>query len=270
MATTTAGRFQGILPELGVQEYQTLDLWKAAVAEFVGTLLLVLIACGACAVTPERVDIALAFGFSVATMVQCICHVSGGHINPAVTIGLLVTRKVTVIRALVYVIVQCIGAIIGAALIEAFLPDYDDVGVADTKSLNAGQVLGVELFITFILVLTVYAVTDANRTDIKGSAPLAIGLAIGMCHLFAVPLTGAGMNPARAFGPALIYNSWNNHWAYWIGPFVGAIAAGLLYHLVFSAPPITQSPSIVEDRPLLLMRRSPAKFPETRSTDAAV
>uniref|UniRef100_A0A646QFZ0 Aquaporin-2 n=1 Tax=Hemiscolopendra marginata TaxID=943146 RepID=A0A646QFZ0_9MYRI len=269
MATNTV-RFQGVLPELGVQEYQNLDLWKASVAEFVGTLLLVLVACGTCASEPELVDIALAFGFSIATVVQCICHVSGGHINPAVTIGLLVTRKVTVIRALVYVIVQCIGAILGAALIEAFVTHADDVGVTKIHGdLNVGQGLGVELFITFILVLTVYAVTDANRTDIKGSAPLAIGLAIAMCHLFAVPLTGSGMNPARAFGPALIYNSWDDHWVYWVGPILGGIAAGLLYHLLLSAPPPPQS-SIVDDRPLLLMRRSPAKFPESRSGDATV
>lgn len=249
---------------LGVAELRTTGLWKAALAEFLGTAFLVLFACGQNEGT--RTSISLVFGLAVATLVQCICHVSGGHINPAVTFGLLAACKVSIIRALIYVVVQTLGAITGSGLEYVLNGDYPHSGgiVGLNPLLDPLHGFGIELLISFVLVFTVCAVCDPNRTDIKGSVPLAIGFAISTCHYYAVPYTGAGMNPARAIGPAIVYNFWENHWLYWVGPIIGGVAAGLLYQFVFSAP---QCPLVlVEDRPLITMRRSPAKEPQETNT----
>jgi aquaporin-4 len=220
-----------------IDDLKSKRLWTAMIAEFLGTLLLVLVACGACLFEVTITKLALSFGLSVATIVWTIANVSGGHINPGVTIGFLVTRKISVLRAIVYIIAQTLGAIVGAALLKALTPS-SYTGNFGTPSLgngtSAGQGFGIELFITFVLVFTVFASVDSGRNDVGGSVPLTIGLSIAMCHLWAVPLTGSGMNPARSFGPALISSSWDDHWIYWAGPLVGGAAAGFLYDLVFA------------------------------------
>jgi len=232
-----------ILPYVGLNEVK--EEWKeclkALLAEFVGTMLLVLLACGACTAHSlgnlDVVRIALAFGLTVATMAQSIGHISGCHINPGVTAGLLVGRKIGLIKGLLYIVVQCIGAIVGAALLMAVTGKSAGIGEVGTR-LNAGQGFAIEFFITFALVLVVYAAAadEDNAGSVKGSAPLAIGLAISIGHLFAVPLTGAGMNPARSLGTAVITNTFANHWIYWVGPILGGIAAGLIYQMAFRAP----------------------------------
>jgi len=234
-----------ILPYVGLNEVK--DEWrdclKALLAEFVGTMLLVLLACGACTNHTEGnldvVRIALAFGLTVATMAQSIGHISGCHINPGVTAGLLVGRKIGLIKGLLYIVVQCLGAIVGAALLMAVTGLQTGIGEVGTNpNLNAGQGFAIEFFITFALVLVVYAAAadEDNSGSVKGSAPLAIGLAIAIGHLFAVPLTGAGMNPARSLGTAVITGAFANHWIYWVGPILGGIAAGLIYQMAFRAP----------------------------------
>ena len=101
------------------------------------------------------------------------------------------------------------------------------------------QALGIEFLIPLVLVLVVFpAAADTNNTaSVKGSAPLAIGLSITTCHLFAIPLTGSSMNPARSLGPSIVAGCWDNHWVYWAGPVMGGVTAALLYQLVFQAPP---------------------------------
>merc|ERR1712142_166990 len=191
------------VPKLGLDEVK--DDWKECLkdllAEFVGTMLLVLLACGACTNhVPGNLDvvrIALAFGLTVATMAQSIGHISGCHINPGVTAGLIVGRKIGLIKGLLYIVAQSIGAIVGAALLMAVTGKDSSIGeVGLNAKLNAGQGFAIEFFITLALVLVVYAAAadEDNAGNVKGSAPLAIGLAIAIGHLFAVPLTGAGMN----------------------------------------------------------------------------
>ncbi|XP_046345479.1 aquaporin-5-like [Haliotis rufescens] len=220
-----------------LDDIQSLRFWKAIAAEFLGTLLLVFVGCGSC-VSKEAniVSIALCFGLSVATIVWMICHVSGGHINPAVTAAMLATRKISLARAVFYVIFQLLGSIVGAGLLYG-LKDAGGKGLGLTQvneKIDPGRAVGIELFITLVLVFTVFASVDSKRKDLNGSTPLTIGLSVTMCHLFAIPFTGSSMNTARSFGPAVVMWEWTHHWVYWVGPIIGGVAAGLIYEHVFA------------------------------------
>ena len=181
----------------GLDDLKSPIFWRALFAEVIGTLFLTFIGCGSCIGwgaqdgEPSIVQIALCFGLAVATMVWAIAHISGGHINPAVTLGLLVTRKVSLIKAIFYVIAQCVGAVIGAGALKGLTPPSVQGSLGATginPSLSQGQGFGVEFMVTFVLVLTVFASCDDKRTDLNGSAPLTIGLSVTLCHLFAVSI----------------------------------------------------------------------------------
>lgn len=170
--------------------------WQGALAEVLGTAVLVLIGCGTClgkdweANNPTIVQISLTFGLAVATVVRGIGHVSGGHINPAVTCAMLMTRRATLFKALLYITAQCLGAVAGAGLLRVVTPpqyegDLGQTSVSPLMSPFPGGYL-VETVITFILVFTVFAACDANRQDPSGSTPLSIGFAVAICHMFAV------------------------------------------------------------------------------------
>ncbi|XP_068629224.1 aquaporin AQPAe.a [Battus philenor] len=220
---------------------------RALLAEFIGNLLLNLFGCGACVniaqganAAPDIVLIALAFGLSVFAIVSAIGHVSGGHVNPAVTAGLASAGRVKPARALLYVIAQCAGAAAGSGLLKAFTPDRaaGSLGVTGLGTdVTQLQGFGIEFFLGFVLVFVVCGVCDPNKPDSKATAPLAIGLTVTLGHLLAVDYTGSAMNPARSFGSAVVANIWNDHWVYWAGPIAGGIAGALLYVHGFSAPP---------------------------------
>ncbi|XP_050304246.1 aquaporin AQPAe.a isoform X2 [Anthonomus grandis grandis] len=222
----------------GLHEFkENKSLWRMLTAEFLGTLILVFIGCAACVnMGANLVSIALTFGLVIATLVQVIGHISGCHINPAVTISLFVTGDINLIRSLLYILVQCIGAIAGAALLHALLPS-DLVGslgmTTVSKDLTPLTGLLFEFVYTFLLLFVIHAVCDPRRKDIKGSIPLAIGLAIAAVHLSGVPFTGSSVNPARSLGPCVIMNSWDDHWIYWVGPILGGILAGIIYKFIF-------------------------------------
>ncbi|CAG5129328.1 unnamed protein product, partial [Candidula unifasciata] len=227
-----------------LEDITSLRLWKGIVAEFVGTLLLTLVGCGSCidltgnvAKTSPIVQIALCFGLSVGTIVWSIAHISGGHINPAVTAAMLATRKISLAKAVFFILFQLIGAVVGAGILFGLTPaDYHgNLGMTKvSEKINIGQAIGVELFITFILVFTVFASCDSKRRDLNGSTPLSIGLSVTMCHLWAIDFTGSSMNTARSFGPALVMGNWDKHWVYWLGPILGGLIAGLLYEHLFA------------------------------------
>ncbi|XP_053293094.1 aquaporin-4 isoform X1 [Pleuronectes platessa] len=227
----------------------TKDFWRAVSGEYLATLIFVLLGLGSTinwAAGEEKpppadlVLISLCFGLSIATMVQCFGHISGGHINPAVTAAMVVTRKLSLAKGLFYVVAQCLGAVTGAGILYLVTPAAvrGSFGVTTVNSsISLGHGLLVELIITFELVFTVFATCDPKRTDLGGSGGLAIGLAVAIGHLFAIPYTGASMNPARSFGPAMVTLNFENHWVYWLGPMLGGILAAGLYEYLYCPDP---------------------------------
>jgi len=244
-----------MLPYPGVSEIKDKsELVRSVLAEIVGTLLLVLVGCGSCMGGDEfeagvQIDdqsnvvrISFCFGLTVATIAQAIGHISGGHINPAVTFGLIIGRKIGIIKGALYMIAQCVGAIFGAAILRFSVPEKmrgaDTLGVTVLgRGVTASQAVATEMVITMVLLLVIFgaAADSVNSKTVKGSAPLAIGLSVAACHLYAVPLTGASMNPARSLGPALITGNFRRHWVYWAGPFLGAFLAAIFYQAVLRA-----------------------------------
>ncbi len=189
--------------------------------------------------TPEGLlVIAFAHGAAIGLMVYTFGHVSGGHFNPAVTLSFLATKRIDVKNAAGYIAFQLIGAVIAAAANKAILPASEKVkyGVQTGPSALIGSSatagFTVEAILTFFLV-TVIFMTAVHKKAAAGLYGFAIGGMIFLDHIVGVPLTGASMNPARTFGPALISGFWDYHWIYWAGPIVGGVIAGLIMNYVF-------------------------------------
>ncbi|KAE8293692.1 Aquaporin-4 [Larimichthys crocea] len=159
------------------------------------------------------------------------------EVNPAVTLALLATRKVDVLRALVYIAAQCLGASLGAGALYLALPLKTSADHFVNKvpiELNAAQAVGIEVLCTFQMVFTVFSVEDQRRRECTEPGNLAIGLAHTAGVLIGARFSGASMNPARSLGPAIITGFWENHWVYWIGPVVGAVLGGMSHEFFFA------------------------------------
>ena len=220
---------------------------KALFAEFIGTFALIFVGVGSIATnyiirgenirtTVDLTSIALAHGFTIAVMVTATAAVSGGHLNPAVTFGAWLTKKIDLKDAFGYVIVQCLGAIFAASLLKLAIPlDTLQAVNLGTPSLGEGETpfmgLILESILTFFLVFVVFGTAVDFRAPKVGG--LFIGLTVALDILVGGPLTGAAMNPARYLGPALVNGDLNYFWLYWIGPLAGGAVAALLYHYVF-------------------------------------
>ncbi|KAG6432818.1 hypothetical protein SASPL_104405 [Salvia splendens] len=220
-------------PLIDFDELTKWSFYRALIAEFIATLLFLYVTvltvigyksqsatdeCGGVGI----LGIAWAFGGMIFILVYCTAGISGGHINPAVTFGLFLGRKVSLIRAVMYMVAQCLGAICGVGLVKAFQKSYYNRygGGANTLSdgYNKGTGLGAEIIGTFVLVYTVFSATDPKRnardSHVPVLAPLPIGFAVFMVHLATIPITGTGINPARSFGAAVIFNNekaWDDH-----------------------------------------------------------
>jgi aquaporin-4 len=183
--------------------------------------------------------ISLGHGAAIGLMIYTFGHVSGAHINPAVTISMIVTKRIGIKDGIAYIVFQIIGAIVAALAHKAILPELGakvnfgtQGGPSALLNNDAMSGLGVEIILTFFLV-TVIFMAAVHKKAAQGFAGLAIGGMIFLLHLVGVPLTGASMNPARTFGPALVSGFWEFHWIYWVGPIIGGIIAGLIMNYVF-------------------------------------
>ncbi|XP_057799099.1 aquaporin PIP2-1-like [Salvia miltiorrhiza] len=244
-------------PLIDTVELTKWSFYRALIAEFIATLLFLYVTvltvighksqsatdeCGGVGI----LGIAWAFGGMIFVLVYCTAGISGGHINPAVTFGLLLARKVSLIRAVMYMVAQCLGAICGVGLVKAFQSSYYKKYGGGANELGAdyskGVGLGAEIIGTFVLVYTVFSATDPKRnardSHVPVLAPLPIGFAVFMVHLATIPITGTGINPARSLGAAVIYNkdkAWDDQWIFWVGPFIGAAIAAFYHQFILRA-----------------------------------
>lgn len=214
---------------------------RRVAAEGVGTFFLVLIGPGSAMVDAHsggalgQVGVALAFAFVVVAMIYALGHLSGAHINPAVTIGFWSARRFPTAEVIPYVLAQCAGATAASLALRGALGPVGNMG-ATLPSISVAAAFGVEWLLSFALMFVIMAVaTDERVAD--GFAALAVGLTVGFCALMGGPLTGASMNPARSFGPALVGGHWQAHWLYWLSPITAMIVAARAYDLLRIARP---------------------------------
>jgi aquaporin NIP len=224
-----------------------LPLWRRALAEGFAAFALVVAGCGAI-VTDARYDqalgtvgIALAFGLVIMVMVYATGHLSGAHINPAVTLAFTLTRHFAPRDAAAYVAAQLTGATAGALLLLAVWTDQPAQLGATVPSVGDGSALVYEAALTAFLMFVIMAVATDTRAVGAGAA-IAIGGTIGLDALFGGPVTGASMNPARSFGPALAAGEWSDFWVYLAGPLLGAALGALAYQLVRGEHPPAAKP----------------------------
>jgi MIP family channel proteins len=219
------------------------DYLRRGVAEFLGTFALMFFGAGAIMVgSGGLLGVALAHGLAIALMVTAFGHISGGHFNPAITLGFLVTKRIEAALAGVYWVMQFAGATVAALLLWWIFPKE---AIAPARlgapllhpSIGHGAGFALEAIMTFFLVLAVFATAVDERGAFKAIAGFGIGLVITLGVLAGGPLTGAAMNPARALGPELVYNVWESYtWIYYAGPAVGGALAALLYEWLYLRP----------------------------------
>jgi len=228
-----------------------MPLAKRLAAEFIGTFWLVLGGCGSAvlaAAFPEvgigLVGVSLAFGLTVLTMAYAIGHISGCHLNPAVSVGLVVGGRFPARDLLPYVIAQVFGAIVAAAVllyIASGKPGFELGGGLASNGFGAHSPGGYSLasgFVTEIVMTLMFLMIILGATDKRapaGFAPIAIGLGLTLIHLISIPVTNTSVNPARSTGPALMVGDWavSQLWLFWVAPIIGAVIAGAFYRFVF-------------------------------------
>ena len=220
------------------------------IAELIGTMVLVLFGCGSAAIAGSvlgNLGIALAFGLSIVAMAYVIGDISGCHINPAVSIGMWIDGRMDAKDLILYIVFQCIGAIIGIAILAAIINSAPSLGGYMTTGLGANgfgsassvglDVVGaiiVEIILTFVFVFTVLGVT--KKAENGAVAGIVIGLTLAFVHIMGIPLTGTSVNPARSLAPALFLGgqALQQVWVFILAPIVCAVSVGLLYKVLIS------------------------------------
>jgi len=189
--------------------------------------------------TQSVLFISLAHGMAIALMVYAFGHVSGAHINPAVTIPMIITKRIGLADGIGYIVFQLIGAVAAAATLWVILPELGakvnfgtQGGPSELINNSISSAFAIEAILTFFLVLVIF-MTALHKKASPGLHGLSIGGMVFLIHLVAVPLTGASVNPARTFGPALISGAWEFHWLYWAAPILGGIIAGVLMNYIY-------------------------------------
>jgi aquaporin Z len=228
-----------------------MDIWKRTGAEFLGTFWLVFGGCGSAVLAAAfpgvgigLLGVSIAFGLTVLTMAYAIGHISGCHLNPAVTVGLWAGRRIPAKDVLPYIVAQVLGGIVAAALlwlIASGKPGFKLSGGLAANgfgshspgrySLLSGLVA--ELVLTFVFLIVILGATDKRAP--QGLAPVAIGLTLTLIHLISIPVTNTSVNPARSTGPAVFVGGWalEQLWLFWFAPLAGAAIAGYVYRLVW-------------------------------------
>ena len=207
-------------------------------AEFIGTFALVFAGPGAVVINAysnggvTSLGIGLSFGLVVGVMIYAIGHISGAHINPAVTLAFTATRHFPLRDVPGYIVAQLCGAVAASLLTRALYGNVAHLGVT-LPNYGVLQALALEAALTFFLMFVIMAVATDVRAEGQAAA-LAIGGYVGLAATFAGPIAGASMNPARSFGPALVSSTWTAWWVYWIGPVCGALLGALAYQFVRS------------------------------------
>ncbi|MBR5953909.1 MAG: MIP family channel protein [Methanobrevibacter sp.] len=218
---------------------------KRYICELIGTMVLVLFGCGSAAIAGSvlgNLGIAMAFGLSIVAMAYVIGDISGCHINPAVSIGLWIDGRMETKDLIMYIIFQCIGAIIGTALLAAIINTAPSLGgymatglgqngfgAASSVGINVYGALITEVILTFVFVFTVLGVTRSEKTSVV--AGIVIGLTLAFVHIMGIPLTGTSVNPARSLAPALFMGgvALQQVWVFIVAPVIGAVIAGLAH-----------------------------------------
>jgi aquaporin Z len=247
-----------------------MELQRKAIAEVLGTLWLVLGGTGSAVLAAIFLSdvqdgvvstgigflgVSLAFGLTVVTAAYALGHISGGHFNPAITLGVLAARRIEAREAVVYIVAQVVGAILGSGIVLAIATGADafTLGTGEGESTLAangfadhspggyawGSALVAEVVLTFFFLVVVLGVT--GRGAPAGFGPLAIGLSLALIHLISIPVTNTSVNPARSTGPAVFVGGWalEQLWFFWVAPIVGAVLAGLVHHFVIEERPVT-------------------------------
>lgn len=218
---------------------------KRYISELIGTMVLVLFGCGSAAIAGTvlgNLGIAMAFGLSIVAMAYVIGDISGCHINPAVSIGMWIDGRMELKDLVMYIIFQCIGAIIGIAILAMLINSAPSLGgymatglgqngfgAASSVGINLYGALITEIILTFVFVFTVLGVTRSEKTGVI--AGIVIGLTLAFVHIMGIPLTGTSVNPARSLAPALFMGgvALQQVWVFIVAPIIGAIIAGLLH-----------------------------------------
>ncbi|KAL7122058.1 hypothetical protein ACP275_01G022100 [Erythranthe tilingii] len=218
------------------------DCLKALIVEFITTFLFVFAGVGS-AMAADKLNgdalvglffVAMAHALVVGVMISAGLRISGAHLNPAVTLGLLAGGHITVIRSILYWIDQLLASVAACALLS-FVTGGLTTPIHSLAS-GVGSIQGVvmEIILTFSLLFTVYAtIVDPKKGNLEGLGPLLTGLVVGANIMAGGPFSGASMNPARSFGPALVSGNWTDHWVYWVGPLIGGGLAGFIYENFF-------------------------------------
>ncbi|MEM7347019.1 MAG: aquaporin [Chloroflexota bacterium] len=204
---------------------------RALVSEFVGTFTLIFIGAGAAALgVGGLVGVAFAHGLVVLAFMYSYGHISGVHINPAVTIAMFVGRQIDIVSAAAYIVVQLLGAVVAGVLLQFLIgstaPELGATVLA--QGIDPMQGLVLEIILTFLLVNVIYNTMVSGKAG--NMAPVAVGLTLAALILMGAPLTGASLNPARTLGPAVVTGNFSDLWLYLVGPIVGGVLAALLYN----------------------------------------
>ena len=222
------------------------SLPKRSLAEGIGTFGLVFATAGANVVNElsdgriTHLGVGLVSGLIITAMIYAVGHISGAHFNPAVTVGFAAARHFPVKELPVYWAAQLVGGSVGAMSLLGLFGRVGTMGGTMPRG-SALESFGFEIPLTFILMFVIMAVATDSRAQ-GGQAALAVGVTVGLNSIFGGPISGASMNPARSFGPALAAWNWGDHWIYWTAPFVGAVLGAVAYNLLRSSSEDTPKP----------------------------